>query len=165
MILREAERQVQLYFFAVQKIFFFCKISRQLCPGKQVSSNENPTMPWLVSVYKVSSGSAAQEDQAMYYLLLILLSNTRITSSMPQVRRKKLAERQIDFSQFEDGTIDEGRHDASSSCSEFEDSGYHCVPYYQCDNCNTIIVDGTALFDPRTSCGTSKEPEQSRVTK
>jgi len=77
----------------------------------------------------------------MYYLLLILLSNTRISSSMPQ---------------FEDGGIDGGRHEESSSCSEFEDSGYHCVPYYQCDNCNTIIVDGTSLFDPRTSCGTSE---------
>ena len=45
----------------------------------------------------------------------------------------------------------------NSSCSEFSNSGYHCVPYYQCDTCNTIIVDGVSLFDPRSSCGTSKE--------
>ena len=54
---------------------------------------------------------------------------------------------------------------ANSSCSEFADAGYHCVPYYQCDTCSTIIVDGSSLFDPRSSCGTSKETLwQSAVT-
>ena len=42
-------------------------------------------------------------------------------------------------------------------CSEFADAGYHCVPYYQCDACSTIIVDGSSLFDPRSDCGASKE--------
>ena len=65
----------------------------------------------------------------------------------------------------EKGTIEEGGFVANSSCSEFADAGYHCVPYYQCDTCSTIIVDGSSLFDPRSSCGTSKETLwQSAVT-
>ena len=47
-------------------------------------------------------------------------------------------------------------------CSEFGDISYYCVPYYQCDDCNTIIVDGAGLFDDRNEveCPTSKKSPQ-----
>ena len=44
-------------------------------------------------------------------------------------------------------------------CSEWAGQGYHCVPYYNCDECDSIIVDGTSLFDPRRAeenCATSE---------
>ena len=45
-------------------------------------------------------------------------------------------------------------------CSEYEDKGYQCVPYYTCDECNTIIIDGAGLFDERNTvdkCKTSRK--------
>jgi len=47
-------------------------------------------------------------------------------------------------------------------CSEFGDISYYCVPYYQCNDCNTIIVDGAGLFDDRETieCPTSKKHVQ-----
>ena len=39
-------------------------------------------------------------------------------------------------------------------CSEYEAVGYHCVPYYSCDECNVIITDGGDLFD---ACKTSRK--------
>ena len=44
-------------------------------------------------------------------------------------------------------------------CSEWAGQGYHCVPYYNCDECDSIIVDGSSLFDPRRAeenCATSE---------
>jgi len=52
-------------------------------------------------------------------------------------------------------------------CSEYEDKGYRCVPYYTCDECNAIIIDGAGLFDPRNTvdtCKTSKEHEKAVVS-
>jgi len=80
----------------------------------------------------------------MNSLLIILLFFTGFLSSMPR-----------------DGRIDE----AISSCSEFADEGYHCVPYYQCDDCNTIIVDGASLFDPRSSCEKSESHKRATTSK
>ena len=37
-----------------------------------------------------------------------------------------------------------------TDCAEHKDRGYYCVPYYQCDNCHTIIVDGKGFFDQRS---------------
>ena len=58
-------------------------------------------------------------------------------------------------------------------CSEYEDKGYQCVPYYTCDECNTIIIDGAGLFDERNTvdkCKTSRKillsfwAKRSRIT-
>ena len=51
---------------------------------------------------------------------------------------------------------------AIEPCSVYEVIGYRCVPYYTCDECNNIIVDGAGLIDPknkrkkRDTCKTSK---------
>ena len=40
--------------------------------------------------------------------------------------------------------------DNDKMCSSYEEFGYFCVPYYQCDNdTNKIIIDGTVLIGPR----------------
>jgi len=73
-------------------------------------------------------------------IFLILVWNIQLFSSKPQIH---------------EGTNQE----SVLNCSSFEDAGYYCVPYYTCDTCHAIIVDGTALFDPRTAdengCATS----------
>merc|ERR1711974_557316 len=68
----------------------------------------------------------------MWQIFIVLVWNVQLFSSMPQ---------------FGEGPAEE----TVASCTSFEGAGYHCVPYYQCDICNTIIVDGTALFDPRAA--------------
>ena len=40
-------------------------------------------------------------------------------------------------------------HGQDKFCSDYNDYGYACVPYYQCNKDNTIIIDGGGLFDPR----------------
>ena len=43
---------------SVLKKYFKCKLLKQVCPGKQVSCSENPTMLGLShSVYKESTGT------------------------------------------------------------------------------------------------------------
>ena len=41
-------------------------------------------------------------------------------------------------------------HGQDKFCSDYNDYGYACVPYYQCNKENKIITDGAGLFDPRT---------------
>ena len=50
-------------------------------------------------------------------------------------------------------------------CSEYEDKGYRCVPYYTCDECNAIIIDGAGLFDPRNTVDTCKTSRKIRTLK
>jgi len=35
-------------------------------------------------------------------------------------------------------------------CSEYNDVGYYCVPFYQCDEDSKIIIDGEGIVDPRS---------------
>jgi len=65
----------------------------------------------------------------LYPLLLLLLGDATFVSPAPQGGGRE--EQDFKF------------------CSSFEEFDYFCVPYYQCDTCDTIIVDGTAIFDPR----------------
>ena len=44
----------------------------------------------------------------------------------------------------------------ASLSPEYEAVGYHCVPYYSCNECDVIITDGGDLFDPRDSQDTCK---------
>merc|ERR1719402_464615 len=48
-------------------------------------------------------------------------------------------------------TLPQGSPNAQPTCSSFESSGYHCVPYYLCDPTGYIIIDGGGIFNPRTS--------------
>jgi len=43
-------------------------------------------------------------------------------------------------------------------CKSFDEFGYYCVPYYQCDENNKIITNGIGLLDPR-STDTCEEPD------
>ena len=76
----------------------------------------------------------------LYPLLLLLVLDSTFVSPAPQGGGSE--ERDFQF------------------CSSYEEFDYFCVPYYQCDTCDTIIVDGTAIFDPRGAevdgCPTSK---------
>lgn len=76
----------------------------------------------------------------LYPLLLLLLGDATFVSPAPQGGG--------------------GEEQDFKFCSSFEEFDYFCVPYYQCDTCDTIIVDGTAIFDPRGAeedgCPTSK---------
>jgi len=51
---------------------------------------------------------------------------------------------------------------ADTSCESYQDYGFHCVEYYQCNN-GLIIKDGSNLFDIRTNLGSAiLNPTQSK---
>jgi hypothetical protein len=53
--------------------------------------------------------------------------------------------------------------DNDKKCSSYEEFGFFCVPYYQCDNdTNEIIIDGTALIGPRKK---EKQPDHEIAVK
>ena len=57
----------------------------------------------------------------------------------------------------EDYNYDDYGVEDVGDCSDYGSLSYYCVPYYQCDDCNTVIVDGKGLFDERDGeCATSK---------
>ena len=35
-------------------------------------------------------------------------------------------------------------------CNDYQEFGYHCVPYYQCNDNNIIKTDGAGLIGPRS---------------
>jgi len=61
----------------------------------------------------------------------------------------------------EDYNYDDYGVEDVGDCSDYGSLSYYCVPYYQCDDCNTVIVDGKGLFDERDGeCATNEKHEQ-----
>merc|ERR1711936_917757 len=80
------------------------------------------------------------EPSAVMAGRLLLLSSLLSTSlTLPQSRRQPTTT-----------CPPKNRTTRQTDCGSFEESGYFCVPYYQCDSCNRIITDGIGLIAPRS---------------
>ena len=63
---------------------------------------------------------------------------------------------------FQQNVFNDVFPDEQERCEKYFNIGYRCVPYYNCDECNRVITDGSGLFDPRTTskCETSEAHKQ-----
>ncbi len=52
----------------------------------------------------------------------------------------------------------------STDCSHYEEDGYYCVPYYQCEEGEIVVDGGNGIIDIRSAFGVELEfdPENSK---